>query len=117
MLLAVCPKLPMRNKASTRAFYEALGFAAPNDAYPDYLMMNRDQVEIHFFLYPDLNPLENYGMCYIRISGVDALYEEAIKKQLSFPKAGHIETKPWRQREFSLLDPDMNLLTFGEAVG
>jgi hypothetical protein len=48
---------------------------------------------------------------------VDALYEDAVRKQLNFPKAGHIETKPWRQREFSLLDPDMNLLTFGEAVG
>jgi hypothetical protein len=47
---------------------------------------------------------------------VDALYGEAVNKQLSFPKAGHIETKPWRQREFSLLDPDMNLLTFGEHI-
>jgi hypothetical protein len=26
-----------------------------------------------------------------------------------------LETKPWGQREFSLLDPDNNLLTFGEG--
>jgi hypothetical protein len=27
-----------------------------------------------------------------------------------------LATKPWGQREFSLLDPDHNLLTFGETV-
>jgi hypothetical protein len=27
-----------------------------------------------------------------------------------------MEIKPWGQKEFSLLDPDNNLLTFGEAI-
>ena len=27
---------------------------------------------------------------------------------------GPLETKPWGQKEFSILDPDNNLLTFGE---
>jgi hypothetical protein len=30
---------------------------------------------------------------------------------------GQLALKPWGQREFSLLDPDNNLLTFGEAAG
>ena len=28
--------------------------------------------------------------------------------------SGHLAAKPWGQKEFSLLDPDNNLLTFGE---
>jgi hypothetical protein len=27
-----------------------------------------------------------------------------------------LETKPWGMREFSLLDPDHNLLTFGQEI-
>jgi len=27
---------------------------------------------------------------------------------------GHLEKKPWGQKEFSMLDPDNNLLTFGQ---
>jgi hypothetical protein len=26
-----------------------------------------------------------------------------------------LENKPWQQREFALLDPDNNLLTFGQS--
>jgi len=29
---------------------------------------------------------------------------------------GHLEMKPWGQKEFALLDPDNNLLTFGERI-
>jgi hypothetical protein len=29
---------------------------------------------------------------------------------------GYLETKPWGQKEFSLLDPDNNLLTFGQSI-
>lgn len=29
---------------------------------------------------------------------------------------GHLQTKPWGQREFALLDPDNNLLTFGQEA-
>jgi hypothetical protein len=32
------------------------------------------------------------------------------------PKGVHLEIKPWGQKEFSLLDPDNNLLTFGESI-
>ena len=27
-----------------------------------------------------------------------------------------LEVKPWGQREISILDPDKNLLTFGESI-
>jgi hypothetical protein len=29
---------------------------------------------------------------------------------------GQLEIKPWGQKEFALLDPDHNLLTFGQSI-
>ncbi|MDG1573320.1 VOC family protein [Robiginitalea sp. M366] len=114
-LLQICPKLPMRNPAQTRAYYEALGFALLGE-YPDYLMMGRGGVEIHFFAFKDLDPPENYGQVYIRTRGIDALYRDVQERGVSIHPNGPLEDKPWGQREFSLLDPDHNLLTFGQPL-
>jgi hypothetical protein len=117
MLLALHPRLPMRNKAITFNFYvNQLGFTALNDmaTYPDYLMVKKDGIEIHFFLYEDLNEKENYGSCYIRTDNVTEWYQLAVDKKLDIPELGHLHQKPWGQKEFALRDPDCNLLTFGE---
>ncbi|MFD1768301.1 bleomycin resistance protein [Sphingobacterium suaedae] len=115
-LLTVHPKLPMRHKATSLAFYERLGFQniAQTD-YPDYLMLQLDQVEIHFFLFPEITPAENYGQIYIRVSDIAALYASWLAKQIPIHPAAPLQRKPWGQYEFALLDPDNNLLTFGEA--
>lgn len=39
-----------------------------------------------------------------------------IAKGVSIHPNGTLSKKPWGQKEFSLLDPDNNLLTFGEAM-
>ena len=117
MLNSIAPKLPMRNKEKTKAFYiNSLGFHQFGGDFDGYLMVEKDNIEIHFFEYKDLNPLENYGQVYIRTENIEQWYELAIAKNLSMPIAGHLETKPWGQKEFSLLDPDHNLLTFGAEI-
>ena len=117
MLTAVHPKLPMRYKEITKNFYvEQLGFEMMGSDYPDYLMLKKDQIEIHFFLFPDLNIAENYGMIYIRVEDIDDFYNGLISKNVTIHLNGKLETKPWNQREFSILDPDTNLLTFGASV-
>lgn len=116
MLTAIHPKLPMRQKAATQQFYiTQLGFEQIGD-YPDYLMVKKEGIEIHFFLFTELNPLENYGQVYIRTTAIEPLYQLCLGKQLAMPSAGHLQTKPWGQKEFSLLDPDHNLLTFGQGL-
>ena len=116
MLTSISPKLPMRNKAATWEFYiEKLGFSLFGD-YDGYLMVEKDNIELHFFEFQDLNPLENYGQVYIRTNNIKELYRQAINKKLMMPKAGHLEIKPWSMKEFSLLDPDHNLLTFGQDI-
>jgi hypothetical protein len=118
MLVDISPKLPMRNKAVTKKFYiDNLGFQLFGSADHDgYLMVQKDHVQIHFFEFAGLNPKENYGQVYIRTNNIDELYQAMLNKNISIHPAGSLQNKPWQQREFSLLDPDNNLLTFGQSL-
>jgi len=116
MLTAIHPKLPMRNKAATKKYYtEKLGFTDDGGAdYPEYLMLKNDGIEIHFFLFTTIDPATNYSGVYIRTDDIDILYQ-------SLPPAdihpnGPLQIKPWGQKEFAMLDPDNNLLTFGQSI-
>lgn len=118
MLTEINPKLPMRNKEVTKNFYiNQLGFRlyGEND-FDGYLMICKDQVQIHFFEYKELDPKKNYGQVYIRTNEIDQLYQKLLDNETSIHPNGHLETKPWGQREFALLDPDHNLLTFGQTM-
>jgi catechol 2,3-dioxygenase-like lactoylglutathione lyase family enzyme len=118
MLTDINPKLPMRNKSTTKDFYVTkLGFQLfGRGDYDGYLMVQKDHIQIHFFEYKELDPKKNYGQVYIRTNDIDAWYQLALNKKVSMPEAGHLEIKPWQQKEFSLLDPDNNLLTFGQSM-
>lgn len=118
MLTAINPKLPMRDKATTKDFYlNKLGFKESGSAdFDGYLMVEKDNIQIHFFEFKMLNPKENYGQVYIRTNSIDNLYQDMLGTKVDIHPNGHLQTKPWQQREFSLLDPDNNLLTFGQSL-
>ena len=117
MLTAVNPKLPMRDIKLTKEFYlTGLNFIEIAD-HRDYLLIKKDAVEIHFFLFKNLNPRKNYGQVYIRTNNIDELYKSLIKNGIKIHPNAPLESKPWGQKEFALLDPDHNLLTFGESIG
>jgi len=118
MLTSIHPKIPMRDKVLTRDFYiNRLGFEEVGDVeYPAYLMLQKDAIQIHFFLFETLDPKENYGQVYIRTDGIEELYQSLLDNHVAIHPAGHLQTKPWGQKEFALLDPDSNLLTFGQDV-
>ena len=117
MLTEVNPKLPMRDKAETRNFYlDKLGFQEFGGNYDGYLMVQKDNIQIHFFEFKELDPKENYGQVYIRTDEVDKLYQSMLDKNISIHPNGHLQTKPWGQKEFSMVDPDNNLLTFGQPI-
>ncbi len=116
MLTQVIPKLPMRLKSLTKSYYiDQLGFMELSD-YGDYLLLEKDGVEIHFFEFKSLDPLENYGQIYIRTNEIEALYTQLLEAKVVIHPNGPLMLKPWGQMEFSLLDPDHNLITFGQAV-
>ncbi|MFM2191611.1 MAG: hypothetical protein RLZZ118_568 [Bacteroidota bacterium] len=117
MLLEIHPKLPMRNKAVTMHYYmEQLGFTDIGSAsFDDYLIVRKDNIEIHFFSHKNLDVLTNDGQVYIRTNNIDELYQQMIDNQVAIHPNGNLVCKPWGQKEFALLDPDHNLLTFGQA--
>lgn len=118
MLTSVHPKLPMRDKKITRDFFiNQLSFADMASAdYEAYLILGKDQVQIHFFLHKELDITENYGQLYIRTDNIDELYNSFLERGVRIHPNGQLEVKPWKQKEFSILDPDNNLLTFGQAL-
>lgn len=118
MLTQICPKLPMRTKLITKQFYVGkLGFEEFGNAdFAGYLMLQKDNLQLHFFEFKTLDPLHNYGQVYIRTDDIEATYQELVQRNVPIHPHGHLQTKPWGQKEFSLLDPDHNLLTFGQAI-
>lgn len=119
MLTEINPKLPMRNKMVTKYYYiNQLGFQmfGEND-FDGYLMIYKENIQIHFFEFKELDPKTNYGQVYIRTNNIDTLYQNFLDNNISIHPNGHLEIKPWGQKEFALLDPDNNLLTFGQSIG
>jgi hypothetical protein len=118
MLTEINPKIPMRDKSITREFYtNKLGFKVyGNPDHEDYLMMKKDRIQIHFFQFKALDPKENYGQVYIRTDNIEEFYKDLIDRKTKIHPNGPLERKPWGQIEFSILDPDNNLLTFGQNM-
>lgn len=116
MLTHIHPKLPMRDKNVTREYYiNQLGFKELGD-YEGYLMVQKDKIEIHFFEFKALDPKENYGQVYIRTDNIESIYQSLLDNKTTIHPNGPLGTRPWGQKEFALLDPDSNLLTFGESM-
>ena len=118
MLTHITPKLPMRNKAITRDFYiNKLDFHEFGSAdFDGYLMVQKDNIQIHFFEFKEIDPNENYGQVYIRTDDIDGLYQTLLNKKLTIHPSGTLQSKAWGQKEFSILDPDNNLITFGQNL-
>lgn len=79
-------------------------------------MVQKDNIQIHFFEFKDLDLKENYGQVYIRTSDIDTLFKTFLDNKISIHPNRHLQLKPWGQKEFALLDPDNNLLTFGQSL-
>ena len=112
-LLAAIPKLASLDIERSLAFFERLGFRR-RGAHPDYGMVERDGVQVHFWLCHDPH-VPTQTACRIAVDGIDALYHAYSSLDVIHPN-GRLEGKPWGVREFSVLDPDGNLVTFQQPV-
>lgn len=116
MITSAIPKLPFIDSQKTRDYYTRLGFTLQS-GYGDYLIMSLDGVELHFFSFPALVPTQSDFMVYLRVDqGIQDLYKSLQDKGIAIHPNGKLEDKPWRQREFALIDPNGTLLTFGEKM-
>ncbi len=119
MLEQACPILPSRDFDVTEAFYRKLGFEAFRHE-DQYLIVNRDRIELHFFPYAAHSPETcNHG-AYLRPADVDAISSEVAALDLSstdgVPRFAPAEDKPWGMREAVIWDPDGNLLRIGTEI-
>lgn len=117
MISRAIPKLPFIDKKATLHFYvEKMGFQLQSD-YGDYLIITFPEAELHFFAYPTLLPEKSDFMVYLRVPGnIQELYASLREKEVVIHPNGKLEQKPWGQTEFSLLDPNGTLLTFGQEI-
>jgi catechol 2,3-dioxygenase-like lactoylglutathione lyase family enzyme len=108
------PILASRDVDETAAFYQRLGFevvARYDDFGGPYLLLRRDEVELHFVQDADVDPAGNDRACYLRIVDVQSVYDEWAR--LALDAVRPIEDKPWGMREFAVVDPSGNLLRIG----
>jgi catechol 2,3-dioxygenase-like lactoylglutathione lyase family enzyme len=112
-LIAAIPKLPSMSIERSIDFYAQLGFAKLA-SFPDYGIVERDDVQIHFWRCANPEVARTTG-CRINVEGVAELYAVYSSLNVIHPN-GSLETKAWGWREFSVLDTDGNLLTFAERA-
>lgn len=114
------PILPACNLTETANFYEKLG-GEPNInfIFMNYLIVSFGEFEIHFFHHAELIPAENYSSCFVRTLNVDKWYEILARANLNYVGIPRLEKpgiKPWKMKEFALIDINGNLVRFGEVL-
>ncbi len=113
---AAHPILPAQDMDATEAFYRHLGFLSQG-RWGGYMILRRDGVEVHFWECSDRSLAEN-SSCYIRTPDADALH--ASFGPLPVGKGGGKilppEDRAWGMREFYVMDPNGNLLRFGQLI-
>jgi catechol 2,3-dioxygenase-like lactoylglutathione lyase family enzyme len=104
------PNLPSRDFDRTSAFYGGFGF---EETYRDdaWLILCRGDVQLEFFLFPELVPGTSSFMCSIRVDDVDELYEQIkrtglVEASTGFPRLHPVRLQPWGLRAGFLIDPD-----------
>ena len=114
MITHIIPKLPFIQKSDSIDFYVRIfGFSLLSD-YGDYLIMKKEELEIHLFHFPTLDPTKSDFMIYLRVDeGIEALYSGLEPEKVRHLYA--LEQKTWGQKEFSVIDPSGTLLTFGQS--
>ncbi|WP_455222041.1 VOC family protein [Kaarinaea lacus] len=121
MIARIVPQFFTSNLEKTLRYYDySLGFATQftygDPAY--YAGAIRDGYSIFFrhISKPadllDEKYKEEYLDAYIRVDGINKIYEEYKKKKVEFHRK--IDTMPWGYREFVVRDCDDRLLCFGE---
>jgi catechol 2,3-dioxygenase-like lactoylglutathione lyase family enzyme len=95
-------------------FASKLGFIILYVSQGEYGIVARGDVNIHFWGCNDPS-IPSVTGCRVKVRNVDALYAHCTREGIVHPN-GALNTTPWN-REFAILDPDNNLVTFFEPVG
>lgn len=112
----ICPILSSYDIDKTEAFYrDKLNFVT-DAKYPNYLIMSRDNLTLHFTLMTEGTPEDTMTQAYIYVDDVQSIYEECKAAGVVHPN-GDIGNQPYGMREFALRDADYNAIFFGQTLG
>ena len=105
------PVLASLNLAETLQFYTRhLGFA-PLLEMDNYLILQRDGCELHFWPCNERHIAENTS-CYVR-ANTEVLHADFAARGLQVAPP---VIQPWGMKEMFVIDPHGNLLKFGEPA-
>lgn len=99
---------------SVSFFTSKLGFTRVHVAQGEYGIVSNGPVQIHFWACNDRNIAEATA-CRVQVQGIEGLHAECEGHAIVHPNAP-LAPKPWGTREFAILDPDGNLVTFYERT-
>lgn len=97
---------------SVEFYCSQLGFAKVHVQQGTYGIVSRGAVQLHFWACTERHIAENTS-CRVRVEGIAALFAQCAALGIVHPNAP-LDTRPWGTREFGVLDPDGNLVTFAE---
>jgi catechol 2,3-dioxygenase-like lactoylglutathione lyase family enzyme len=114
--LRAAPVLPSLDVRRTADFYRtSLGFEEVHVAPGEYAIVEWGTVELHFWHTTDA-ALPKASGYRLEVSGIDALHAHCAALGIVHPNAP-LAAKPWGSREFAILDPDGNIVTFHQDAG
>ena len=108
-LRQIMPGLPVADVPAGVAYYrDVLGFSV-NYAQHDLAVLDRDSVRL---LLTAKREDEGIGRCYLYVADADTLYQSLTSRGAR--AIGPPVSYPWGLRNFTIVDPDGNELTFGQ---
>lgn len=116
--MGLAPILASRDFDETIAFWRRIGFA-PKRQYSDYLILACGEVLVHFWLEPELDPLQSNCGCYLYVDNVVeafAGFDTADLPLTGTPRCQAPERKPWHMLEGHVVDPSGNLVRIGSRL-
>jgi len=110
MLQTIMPEMPLDDVAAGVNHYrDVLGFSI-NYQDPNIGVMDRDAVRV--LLIARTEKHTGIGSCYVYVQYADSLHAELTAKGANVQ--GKPVSRPWGLREFEVLDPEGNRITFGQ---
>ncbi len=113
LLQQIMPELPCSDVPAMVAHYcGLLGFSVNYQQF-DLGVLDRDAVRVLLIARGARH--SGIGSCYIYVRDADALHRELVAKGALVQ--GEPVSRPWGLREFRVLDPEGNQITFGQPLG
>lgn len=104
---------PVADLEGSAEFYRSLGFRVQRGG-PGYAWVTHQGEEIlHLALTDGLDRAENRAAGYLHVQDADRWHSRWSTAGVD---VGPIEDRPWEMREFSIEDPDGNLLRVGQNL-